>query len=167
MKVEAVGYIENGKPHVYNASKFWDAVRTLAKKQKRTYITITATRQYKQRSSPQNRYYYGVIIGMPAKHIEANNLFDYERTNENGITETVHPNFDETCKILHYQLKMRFHYRDIVNPNTGEIDRVPLSTKDFKTIEFEQYAERCRRFILEWYKLNLPLPNEQADLFLE
>lgn len=161
MKVETTGYIENGTIHVYKSAEFWASTRRLAKKQKKTYIKITAERQYKQRTNPENRYYWGVIISITADYIHENFLFDYEHE-ETG--ETIHPDLDQTREMLHELMKMKFLCVKIVNQETGEEEYVPRSTSKLKTVEFEQYAERCRVWINEFFGLNIPLPNEQAEI---
>lgn len=161
MKVEAIGYIEDGKAHVLHGAKFWDTVKTLAKKKKRTYIKITAERQYKQRTNPENRYYWGVIISITADYIEENYLFDYENE-ETG--ETIHPDIDQTCEMLHELMKKKFLCVKVVSQETGEEEYTALSTSKLPTVKFEQYAEKCRRWINDFFGLNIPLPNEQAEI---
>ena len=161
MKAETTGYIENGKIHVYRSAEFWDATKLLAKKQKRTYIKITAERQYKQRTNPENRYYWGVIISITADYIEENYLFDYE---DEETLETVHPDINETREMLHEMLKKKFLCVKFVSQETGEEEYTMLSTSRLPTVKFEQYAERCRVWINEFFGLTIPLPNEQAEI---
>ena len=111
-------------------------------------IEITIQKKRKQRSNPQNRFYWGVIIP-----IWRNLLL-----NEWG---EVHTN-----ESTHEFLKMNFGYNERVDESTGEIFRSPRSTTENSTVEMEEYHEVLRQKAFEMFEAVIPLPNEQIELSL-
>jgi len=112
-------------------------------------VRIRVTVEGKRRSQYQNNYYYGVVV----------ELIRSALTEEWGELMTK----DEVHEIL----KQNCNWREKVNESTGETLKVPHTTTDMTTVEFEEYLERCRRFALEWFKIEIPLPNEQTELKLQ
>lgn len=111
-------------------------------------IEITIQKKRKQRSNPQNRFYWGLIIP-----IWRNLLL-----NEWG---EVHTN-----ESTHEFLKMNFGYNERVDESTGEIFRSPRSTTENSTVEMEEYHELLRQKAMEMFGAVIPLPNEQIELSL-
>jgi hypothetical protein len=100
----------------------------------------------KTRSNPQNAYYWGVLIPL---------LCDAVRTEWGEYWDS-----DKA----HKTLSQRFLFTEKYNEDTGEIMQIPKGSSECSTAEFEQYTEQCRRFLLEWFNVNAPLPNEQITL---
>ena len=67
----------------------------------------------------------------------------------------------------HSELKANCNYIERYNEDTGVIMRSIESTADLSTVQFEEYLTRCREFILEWFGVRVPLPNEQCELELK
>lgn len=112
-------------------------------------ITITIVNKRKVRSSPQNRYYWGVVVVL----IQAAMLESWgERYNKEEI---------------HEMLKSKFLYTEKVNEATGEIIQMGRSTTDNTTAQQEEYHIDCREFAKEWFNVEIPLPNEQIEIELE
>ena len=112
------------------------------------FIEITIKRKRKHRSIPQNKYYFGVVIQIWKDLI-------YEEWGETWSSEQTHEFLKSHC-----------NFKEIVNQNTGEIIKIPLSTADLKTIEFKEYLEKCRRLAFDFFNVQIPLPNEQLTLDL-
>lgn len=110
------------------------------------FIEITIKRKYKRRSIPENKYYFGVVIQIWKDLI-------YEEWGETWSSEQTHEFLKSHC-----------NFKEIVNQNTGEIIKIPLSTSDLKTIEFEEYLEKCRRLAFDFFNVQIPLPNEQLEI---
>jgi hypothetical protein len=142
-KIETYGNILKGKLHISYRDRFIQALSLMPD----CRITLTVTRQYKKRSTPQNAYYWGVIIPIWQGII----------LDEHG--ESL--NNDET----HEFLKVNFNYVDAVNEATGEILRMPKSTTKNTTVQQEEYHERCRQAAASMFGVNIPLPNEQTKMF--
>jgi hypothetical protein len=109
-------------------------------------VIIEISKKRKQRSVVQNGYYWGVVVqffkdgalDMWGEHLDSEQCHEYLKTNCN--------------------------YKELINTNTGEVTKMPQSTKDTNTLEFEEYLDRCRKFIYEYFNIVVPLPNEQAEL---
>ncbi len=111
-----------------------------------TRVKITIERLYKQRSLRQNGYYWGVII-----------LYFQQ-----GVSEQWGEFKDsDEC---HEELKKECNWKEVVNTSTGQIHKSIQSTKKLTTVEFEEYEERCRRLIFEYFNMNVPLPNEPLQI---
>lgn len=111
-------------------------------------VVVTVDIESKKRSVQENRYYYGVVVALVQEAL----------LNEWGESLTK----EET----HELLKQQCNWKELVNDSTGESLKVPQSTTDLTTVEFEDYLERCRRFAFEYLNVSIPLPNEQIDLEL-
>ena len=92
---------------------------------------LTVKRKTKSRSNSQNKYYWGVIIPMIAD--EVGYKFNIE---------------------AHEALKFMF-LKQSKNGLTSL-----RSTSDLTTVEFEEYAKKCREWASEFLNLLIPLPNE-------
>jgi hypothetical protein len=96
-----------------------------------TEADLTLKKHQKIRSNPQNAYYWGVVIKMIADH-----------TGE-------HPN--------------RIHgvLADMFLKVKGWLGKERVkSTTELTTVEFEEYAESCRRWASIALDMYIPLPNE-------
>lgn len=120
---------------------------------KRVVISISVKR--KVRSLNQNRYYWGVVI------LELKQAIWDEWQQDVGKDE------------CHEILKRECNYEELANRETGEIVldkngkslRIPKPTSGLTTTEFEEYQDRCRKFIFEYFNRQCPLPNEQKEMF--
>ena len=135
--------VESGKL-AQNVAKINAEIR----KHEGKFIEITIKRKQKRRSIPENRYYFGVVIQIWKDLI-------YDEWGETWSSEQ-----------MHEFLKSHCNFKEVVNQNTGEIIKIPLSTADLKTIEFEEYLEKCRRLAYDFFNVQIPLPNEQLTLEL-
>lgn len=121
---------------------------------KKTHIVVTVKRRRKQRSSPQNRYYRGVLLPHLLRAlIEAGNNFLIEGNAED-------------LKYLHGWMK-DLHLRngvDVVDAN-GVVHTLPPSTTRNSPTEQEEYHDRIRQWAADNLNYSIPLPNEQAELW--
>lgn len=143
MKHTITTEVKNGKL-TRNRKMIMDVIASFEGK----VITITIQKKRKQRSNPQNKYYWGLIVP-----IWRNLLL-----NEWG---EVHTN-----ESTHEFLKMNFGYNERVDESTGEIFRSPRSTTENSTVEMEEYHETLRQKAMEMFGAVIPLPNEQIELSL-
>jgi len=109
-------------------------------------ITISIERKKKKRSEQQNKYYWGVIIKLIQNAIK-------EQWGEIHEAQEVHE-----------LLKINLFYSEIYNNETGEVLKIGKSTAQATTIEFEEYQEDCRKWALEWFGINIPLPNDDIEI---
>lgn len=109
-------------------------------------IEITIKRKYKRRSLQENKYYWGVVVDMWKRLIS-------EEWGESLSSDEVHE-----------ILKLHCNYQEKVIESTGEVIKIAKSTADLKTLEFEDYLERCRRKAFEFFNAVIPLPNEMLRI---
>lgn len=103
-------------------------------------IEIIIHKKKKHRSVAQNRYYW-LVCTMISEHTG----FSKEET--------------------HAILKSKFLKVEKVNEDTGAIYEYIKSTTELSTVEYEEYLESVRQFAAEEFDMNVPLPNEQIEVF--
>lgn len=104
-------------------------------------VQIEVKRWRKQRSDPQNKYYWKIIVMM--------------------VMEAM--GYDEDDKeLVHEKLKWECNYemRIVGKGSDRKETRAPMSTAILSTVEFEAYEERCRRWAANELSIYIPLPNE-------
>lgn len=108
-------------------------------------IKITVEKKRNTRSLNQNAYYWGCIVQFYVQGID-------DMWGEKIGSDQAHEDLKREC-----------NWYEKVNEETSEVKRFFKSTADLTTTEFEEYLERCRRFILEYFTITVPLPNEQTE----
>lgn len=98
-------------------------------------VEVSVKRLRKVRSMNQNKYYWSVVIAAIGKAMG-----------------------ESDPEAVHAALKYELNYY-IMTVGKKEI-RVPLSTAELNTAEFEEYLEKCRRWASEFLCLYIQLPNE-------
>lgn len=127
-----------------NRTRIQDAVKSFEGKE----ITITIKRKRKTRSNSQNAYYWGILIPLMVDAVK--NEWGEVWSNEKA----------------HEFFKMHFLYYEKINQETGEVVKLPKSTTENTTVEMEEYHSQIREFLLEWFGVNCPLPNDEITLNL-
>jgi hypothetical protein len=110
-------------------------------------IRVRFTRQYGQRSSPQNRYYWGVVIkeiGIRLRDLGNQWLEDED---------------------VHTMMKLKFNHEAVVSEE-GEVLELPKSTTSLTTVEFMEYIDRIRQWASGFLNIHIPEPNEDLNLKL-
>lgn len=133
--------IEDGK-FKRNKTLIKQAVKSFEGKE----VEITIKRKYKQRSTPQNAFYWGVIIPM----------FQELISEAWGEMKSV----EETHEIL----KCQCNYEEKTNPTTGEVIKIPKSTTGLTTTGWLEYERKMKQFALDFFNAILPEPNEQLTI---
>lgn len=141
--VETYGHISQGKLHIHHRQKFIDSFQTWSD----CRVIVRVEKIYKKRSTRENAYYWSCIIN------------EFKKGYEDTTGETI------SAEQAHEILKTELNYKELINDLTGEVIKVGRDTKSLTTTEFEEYLEKCRRFILEWFNIIVPMPNEQGELF--
>lgn len=109
---------------------------TVLKTRKPKLYNIEIKEYRKDRSTLQNKYYWGCVIK--------------ELCNHTGY------NVDE----MHQLLKAKFNPKELVFKQTGESVKIGGSTAEMNTLEFETYLEQIRIFALTELDVLIPLPNQ-------
>ena len=135
-KIEIISKIENGSIK-QNRDLVEDAVKLYDGKQ----VKLTFALLFKQRSSPQNAYYFGVIVEHWKRIIR-------EEWGEIWSKEEVHG-----------FLKSNLNYEELVDEETGMLIRKPKSTTANSTYTQEEYHKSCRDLAYNMFSYEIPLPN--------
>jgi hypothetical protein len=131
------GVMEKGK---LRADLFLEALRSIEGP-----VRLTVERDRPKRSSPQNRYYHGVVLHLIWKGMR-----------DMGA---------EVSKAeVHEYLKMRFNAVELVNEGTAEVIALPGSTTKLDTGDFSAYVDRCVRFAQEFLNVTIPEAGEQVAM---
>lgn len=101
-----------------------------------------------KRSLQQNRYYFGVCVKMIRENL-------IERGNDVSLED------------VHDWLRFKFNYIEIVNYETGEVERLPKSTADLNKEEFGQYIEKIQHYAATSMDLVIPNAGEQMMISYE
>ena len=118
-----------------------DAIKSFSGKE----IEITIKRKYKQRSTLQNAFYWSVTLPFFQELIK-------EAWSEIRPIEEIHEILKATC-----------NYSEIVNPATGEVQRIPKSTTELTTSEWMDYELKMEQFAMDFFNATLPKPNQQIN----
>jgi len=137
-KVKAIGIKEDGKPfRVTNANVFRTDLGSLPKGKYR----ITVEKYYNKASHEQFKYLYGLVY--PLSLIALNDA-GYEFTNVDQVD-----NF----------WKLMFANKEVLNRETGEILKLPLSKSEFMTIDEMTYCDAIRNYCSEYLMTSIPNPD--------
>lgn len=137
--IETYGTVTNGKLTILEKEKFIQKMKELEGME----LKVSISKVYDPRSPLQNGYYWGCIIDLFLR----------------GWMETQGEQI--AMEEAHEILKHECNYTERINPLSGEIIRKGKSTTDMSTVDFEEYLERCRRFIWEWFAIIVPLPDKE------
>lgn len=140
--IKILSRIENGKMK-RNRKLMIEGLKIFEGKE----IEITIARKYPKRSIPENKYYWSVVVEYWRELIK-------EEWGDHLSSNEVHEMLKNTC-----------NYKTQVIESTGEEIKIGQSTASLKTIEFEEYLEKCRRKAFEFFNAIIPLPNEQLEIF--
>lgn len=138
--ISIVSRVENGKLRQNNA-----LLRETIRKFEGKEIEITIKRKYKQRSLPQNKFYWGVIIPL-FQQLILDNWGEIKDKEE-----------------IHEVLKYQCNYEERANLITGEITKIPKSTTELTTFGWLEYEQKIRQFAMDFFNTTLPEPNEQLE----
>lgn len=108
-------------------------------------IKLRLERRGKKRSSPQNRYYHGVVI----REITI-------RLRDLGYQELQ----DET---VHEMMKIKFNYDRLISEQ-GEALEIPKSTTGLTTTQFMEYMDKIKQWASDFLNIYIPDPNEKLTI---
>lgn len=106
--------------------------------------SIEIKKTKKTRSTQANRYYFLLVAMIRDRLIDLGHDVDSETTHE--------------------MLKGRLLYSEMIDENSGEIIKIPRSTKKLGTSEFMDYIEDVKRFSAEVLDLVLPDAGSQIEI---
>jgi len=145
MKLEYSAKVEAGKVIIQNRKQLDKDLKFFEGKS----MTITIEKKRSKRSSPQNRYYWGVVIPIFRE----------------GLIDAGWNRFNCSKEKVHEMLKEKFLPKnEIVNQVTGEIIEMPASTSEQTKSEMIEYIDDIIRFSAEFLNVQIPLPNEVLEI---
>lgn len=100
-------------------------------------VELVIREHKKTRSNRQNAYYWGVVVAMIAE--------------QSG---------NRSPRSVHEDLSEYFGLKEERENIFGEVSIITVSTTRYNTKQFEEYLEKLRLFALDFYGINIPLPNE-------
>lgn len=104
------------------------------------YVVTINFRVDKNRTNPQNKYYWGVVVPYITLALK-----EFGNETNNNLT--------------HEFLKSEFNKKDICI--LDEVKTIVGSTADLTTTEFIEYIEKCCRFASEYLNISIPPPPEK------
>lgn len=135
IKVEQYGYVKDGELKILNRKRFEAEIKALPN----CDVQIIIKKKGK-RSSPQNRYYWGVVIDeIRREFLRRGSRYDSED--------------------IHEALKLKFNPHKEVDTNTGEVLlEIGQTTTELNKEEFGEYLNR----IIEWANKSLEIVIPEA-----
>lgn len=112
-----------------------------------TPLEFTVSKAVDRRTSPQNRYYWGVVVPCIKAGLKDGGMV--------LSTEQVHE-----------LLKFRFLKEDRAVGEDGEFVTVVPSTSELEVGEFVAYTDRCIQFAAEYLNVVIPEPGQQSEMEL-
>lgn len=113
-------------------------------------ITVIIKRTARKRSSPQNRWYWAVLTFLLP--------FIKDADPENNLTLKEED--------LHEFFKDRFLGKvDKAINDHGDTMQISRSTTDLSKDEFSEYMDHIEKFALEFFSVQIPLPEQQMEAF--
>ncbi|AZB23643.1 hypothetical protein EG339_02910 [Chryseobacterium bernardetii] len=126
-----------------------DLIRNAIKQFEGKEIKIVFKRKYKKRSNNENAFYWGVWIPILQRAI-LDTWGEIRDAND-----------------VHEIIKLNCNYEEKINEETGSFIRVPKSSTELNTYEWEfEFKQKIRQFALEFFNVTLPEPNEQLKIEL-
>lgn len=135
--IEALAYIKQGRLTIEDRKRLIDLVLAAKDGQYR----LTLSRDYSIRSIAENAYYWGVVI--------AAFIAGYKETQGETIS----------AEAAHELLKIACNGKTLFLG--GEFVTIGQSTAKLVTVEYENYLERCRYWIAQYFGIEVKLPNEK------
>lgn len=142
-KIEIVSSVVNGNLK-RNRRLIRDAIATFEGKT----ISLTIKRHRKQRSNPQNSFYWGIVIPLVQEGLR-------EATGEVRDSNSIHYN------IL---LPMHAPLREIINTSTGEIIQERITSSEMTTSEFMDFIVSIQQWAAEFLNIEIPDPNSENEI---
>jgi hypothetical protein len=141
-KLELFGSIDDmGALSIHNRQRLLEWARQYPGKN----VVIKFERKGSKRSSPQNRYYWGIVI----KEI----TLRLRELGHQWITD----------EDVHDMMKLKFNYEQIVSEQ-GEVLELPKSTATMTKTQFAEYVDNIRMWASGFLSINIPDPNQDLTM---
>ena len=136
--LEYTGKVQDGKLEIVHRKKMAEEVKAF----EGNNVVITIKRKKKKRSTPQNAYYWGVVVPIV----------------QQGLKDAGFQGMSK--EKTHDFLKLEFLKDILVNEETGEAIGVIKSTTELSTSEFMDFLAEVQQWASEFLNVYIPDPNE-------
>lgn len=110
-----------------------------------TEFVVTIEKKKSKRSNAQNSFYWVAIVPtMLEGFLSLGHEMDLESTHE--------------------FIKAKFNYKELVNVDTGQVEKVPMSTTNISKIAFSEMIDKANMFAIDWFGFNLPEAGQQTEI---
>jgi len=137
-KITAICEIKSGKLKLQNKFSFENSIKEMPDGR----YKIELTKYYNKASVLQFGYLYGVVY-------------------PNSIIALINAGYEDYKTVDEVDLfwKMQFANKEIVNRETGEIQKIPFAKSQFKTIDEMAYCDQIRNYCSEYLDHFIPDPD--------
>lgn len=141
-KLELFGSITDaGELQIHNKQRLKEWARQFPGRN----VVIKFERAGSKRTSPANRYYWGVVISEIS--IRLRDLGHQWLTNED----------------VHDMMKLKFNHEQIVSEH-GEVLELPKSTTTLTKMQFAEYIDNIRMWASSFLSIDIPDPNSDLKM---
>jgi hypothetical protein len=141
-KLELTGHIDDkGALSIHNRQRLLEWAKQYPGKN----VVIKFERKGSKRSSPQNRYYWGVVI----------------REITIRLRELGHQWLND--EDVHDMMKLKFNHEQIVSEE-GEVLELPKSTTALTKTQFAEYVDNIRMWAAGFLGIDIPDPNQDLTM---
>lgn len=141
-KLELFGSIsDKGEMQIHNKARLKEWARQFPGKN----VVIKFERKGSKRSSPANRYYWGVVIREITIRLRE---LGHQWVNDEDV---------------HDIMKLKFNYERIVSED-GEVLELPKSTTTLTKTQFAEYVDNIRMWAAGFLSINIPDPNQDLSM---
>lgn len=134
----------DSKLHLLDRARFDSYLSNISHPDKKTRVSVEIKKIEGTRSVNANDYYwFGISLIVD----------EFEKLGTITDKETVH-----------FMMKSKFNFIEIVSPVTGEIEKVVLSTSKLSVMEFKKYYLKAWDWAAIFLGLNIPDPNEDGTI---
>lgn len=139
-KISYFGIAKAGKVELSDATR--DDIKLFLLANDGAGVEVTVEKFYDRHSDRQRRFYFGPFI--------ESQINCFKERYGKILTKDQQHTFN----------KGNYFCEEFPDHNTGEIVKIPGSTKRYNTVEFETVLERIRQSYFEAFDWQLPFPNE-------
>lgn len=150
------GKVEDGQLKIVHRARFDSDLKLFEGKE----VAIVVKKKRKVRSSPLNRYYWGVMVKMIMDGLKELGMTTRLAEHDEWMKEIIDAIGKETT---HQFLKSRFIESIKIDEETGEVVKNEMSTKKMTNVEFVEYMQPIYDWARDFLGITIPLPDENFE----
>ena len=139
---------EFGKLKIVHEDRFKEDLKTeFARQGKKTKVEIEVKKKKIIRTLSQNAYYWGVVMLMVRDRLR-------EMSGERWISK----------EYAHEFMMLKVHYIELVDEETGLVERMRKETHDLSKSEFGEVVDQVREWAEMFLSIEIPDPDSQSEM---